>query len=411
MNSVTKILVTFLALLGVVSCSTPERLDAVPDNQLSQAVIPGFPDVRYFVDGDDGPFINSVLEAAERERTYSESIGITELPPINVLAISGGGDYGAFGAGLLVGWTEAGDRPEFKVVTGVSTGALMAPFAFLGSDYDDQLREVYTTISADDIFEQRSLLSIPSSDGAADTTPLKELIAKYLDEDMMAAIAEEYRQGRLLYVATTNMDSLKAVIWDIGKIANSDNPEALNLIHEVLRASASIPAAFSPVMFDVEIDGEPYQEMHVDGGMAAQVFVYPPSLDIKQVAQESGIDRERNLYIVRNWRVNPEWASVDRKIFEITERSMLALLELQGNGDLYVIFTQAKRDGLDYNLAYIPDEFSAARDVPFDTGYMNRLFDYAYALSKDGNYEWTKVPPGFAVRSDDSLVEDNAEQG
>jgi patatin-like phospholipase/acyl hydrolase len=316
------------------------------------------------------------------------------LPRAYLLAISGGGDKGAFGAGLLVGWTEAGTRPEFKVVTGVSTGALTAPFAFLGPAYDPQLKEVYTTISADDILERRSFLNAIFGDGLSDSTPLLNLIRRYIDEQMLEAIAEEYSKGRFLLIATTNLDARRSVIWNIGEIAKSGHPEALNLFRRILIASASIPGAFPPVMIDVEANSKRFQEMHVDGGTVAQVFIYPPSINIAEVTEAHGVGRERILYVIRNARLDPQWASVERGILPISARAIESLIQTQGVGDLYVIYLQSQRDDIDYNLAFIPPDFDAPHKESFDTAYMNQLFDYAYGLSKDG-YPWEKYPPGY----------------
>jgi len=355
------------------------------------AVVPGMPEIRYFVDEDPKPIVRAALEAAKREKEHLASKGMSgPLPRAYLLAISGGGDNGAFGAGLIVGWTEAGTRPEFKVVTGVSTGALTAPFAFLGPEYDDQLRQVYTTISADDIRERRSFLNALFGDGLSDTTPLWNLIRRYIDEQMLEAIAEEYSKGRLLLIATTNLDAQRSVIWNIGEIAKSGHPEALNLFRRILIASASIPGAFSPVMIDVEANSK----RHVDGGTVAQVFIYPPSIKIEKVTEAYGVGRERILYVIRNARLDPQWASVERSILAISARAIESLIHTQGVGDLYVIYLQSQRDNIDYNLAFIPPDFDAPHKENFDTVYMNQLFDYAYGLSKDG-YPWEKYPPGY----------------
>ena len=384
-----------LTLAVVTGCATPNRLAAVPDELYIDAVVPGMPEVRYFTDEDVVPFVMDGFESVRREIAHLKAIGHDgPLPPAIFLAISGGGDNGAFGAGLLVGWTEAGTRPEFKVVTGVSTGALIAPYAFLGADYDDVLREVYTTIAPDDVYRVLPIYEIIVGDGAADNAPLWNLLAKHAGADLLAAIAKESRKGRVLLVATTNLDAQRPVIWNVGKIAESGHPDALHLFHSILIASASIPGAFPPVMIDVEADGRHYQEMHVDGGTVAQVFVYPPSLDIKKLSEEQGLVRERRLYIIRNARLDPEWASVERYIFDIAGRAIQTLIQTQGVGDLYQIYLTARRDEIDYNLAYIPPTFNFEHAEEFDTAYMNALYDLAYDVSRKG-YPWQKTPPGY----------------
>jgi hypothetical protein len=394
-HSISILVLLCLTLMVVSGCSKPHRVQAVPNDLYTDAVIPGMPGIRYFVDEDPKPIVRDAVKAAKREKEHLASKGMFgPLPPAYLLAISGGGSDGAFGAGLLVGWTEAGTRPEFKIVTGVSIGALTAPFAFLGPEYDDQLRKVFTTISADDIRERRSFLDAIFGDGLSDTTPLWNLIRRYIDEQMLEAIAEEYSKGRLLFIATTNLDAQRSVIWNIGEIAKSGHPEALNLFRRILFASASIPGAFSPVMIDVEANGKRFQEMHVDGGTVAQVFIYPPSIKIEKVTKAYGVGRERVLYVIRNARLDPQWASVERSIFAISTRAIQSLIQAQGVGDLYVIYLQSQRDNLDYNLAFIPPDFNAPHKEIFDTDYMNQLFGYAYGLSKEG-YPWEKYPPGY----------------
>ncbi len=411
MTQLLRIIVVPLLLgLGLAACASPERMPAVPDNLYTQASVPGLDGVRYFIDDDPTPFVEDAVQAYRREvahhngRTAAletnpqhKNAALAEsLPTARYLAISGGGDNGAFGAGLLVGWTARGDRPEFKVVTGVSTGALTAPFAFLGPDYDDELREVYTTISADDVLRRRPFLEIIFGDSAADNGPLWDTVARYADEEMMQRIAEEHDKGRLLLIATTNLDAQRPIVWNIGKIAKSGHPDALALFRSVLVASAAIPGAFPPVMIDVEADGQPYQEMHVDGGAITQVFIYPPSLNIEEIAEEYRVadTRERKIYLIRNARLDPEWADIERSIFTIAGRAISSLIQTQGVGDLYRIYLAAERDEIDYNLAHIPASFDAEREEEFDTVYMNKLFDVGYAMALDG-YPWEKYPPGY----------------
>ena len=174
-------------------------------------------------------------------------------------------------------------------MTGISTGALTAPFAFLGPAYDGKLQEVYTTLSGKDVMQPRGYLAVLLEDALADNTPLRRTVAKYVDQAMLDAIAAEDAKGRMLLVATTNLDARRPVIWNITKIAASGHPRALELIRDVLVASAAIPGAFPPVMIDVEVNGKKHQEMHVDGGASAQVFVYPPSLNIRAVSLERQI--------------------------------------------------------------------------------------------------------------------------
>jgi hypothetical protein len=350
------------------------------------------PGVRFWGDEGSPALLQGATDSIAREKAYLASTGITgALPPANFLAISGGGENGAFGAGLLLGWTAAGTRPVFKGVTGISTGALTAPFAFLGPAYDEKLREVYTTLSARDVLSENGLLvGVLFEEAFADNAPLQLTVAKYFDQKMLDAIGAEYKKGRILLIGTTNLDARRPVIWDIGKIAVSGNPGALELVHKILVASAAIPGAFPPMMIDVEADGKKYQEMHVDGGAASQVFVYPPALNISK----SDIIRERHLYVIRNARLDPNWAEVSRSTFSIAGRAIDSMIQTQGVGDLYRIYLTAKRDGFDFNLAFIPKTFTRKLKEPFETAYMNDLFKVGYDLAAKG-YPWAKAPAGF----------------
>lgn len=387
--------------LGVQGCSHPDRLDAVPYELTTQAVLPGMPQVRYWIDRDPAPIIRDGVASFVRQQQYLASIDHEgPIPPAHFLAVSGGGDNGAFGAGLLVGWTEAGTRPEFKLVTGVSTGALTAPFAYLGPDYDHVLKEVYTTISPDDIMEERSVFAAVLDDAIADNRPLWNTVSRYANEEMLDRIAFEYQEkGRLLLIGTTDIDARQAVVWNIGAIATSGHPKALELFRNILVASAAIPGVFPPTMIEVEVDGQAYQEMHVDGGAMSQAFVYPGSLNLQEEEEKRGVDIERSVYIIRNARLDPEWARTERQTLEIVGRAVTSLIHTQGIGDIYKIYLLAQRDEVDFNLAFIGPEFQADHPEEFDTTYMNALFDYGYNLGRNG-YPWSKHPPGYAARTD-----------
>jgi predicted acylesterase/phospholipase RssA len=379
-----------IALLLLSACGSLSRSDAVPVGLEDQATIPGMTGIRFWADGDPAVFVTAAQANVEREKAYLASTGFKgPLPPANFLAISGGGENGAFGAGLLVGWTAAGTRPTFKAVTGISTGALTAPFAFLGPAYDDRLRAVYTTISAKDVLESRGIYGL-FEDAMADNAPLRRTVAKYFDQSVFDAIAAENKKGRILLIGTTNLDARRPVIWNIGQIAESNQPGALKLVQDILVASAAIPGAFPPMMIDVEVNSKHYQEMHVDGGASTQVFAYPPSLDLSKL----GVKRERHLYVIRNARLDPDWAQVDRSTMTIASRAISSLIQTQGVGDLYRIYLTAQRDSVDFNLAYIPKSFTRELKEPFEIDYMDALFKVGYDMGAKG-YPWVKVPPGF----------------
>ena len=384
-----------VVILILSGCAGLVRKQAVPDELTASAVVPGFADVRYRVGIDDEALLEEALDSFRRETAYLEATGYSgALPPVNFLAVSGGGDQGAFGAGLLNGWSAAGDRPEFKLVTGVSTGALIAPFAFLGPEYDDRLKKFYTTLSPSDIVKKRSIFAALVEDALGDNTPLQKLIEKAVDQAVLDDIAHEYEKGRLLFIATTDLDARQSVLWNMTRIAASESPEALELFHAIMIASAAIPGAFPPMMIEVEADGQRYQEMHVDGGTMSQVFVYPPSLHLKALSRERHVTRERNVYVIRNARLDPEWASVERRAMDIAGRAISSLIQTQGIGDLYRIYLVTQRDGTNFNLAYIPESFNAPHREEFDSEFMRTLFQTGFDMAVKG-YPWEKAPPGY----------------
>ena len=383
--------------LGLAGCSTPQRLPAVPSASALQAD-DGLGPVRFLVMRETDSFAAEARNSLAKEQAWLASQGQAgPLPPANFLAISGGGDNGAYGAGFLNGWTASGTRPQFKVVTGVSTGALIAPFAFLGPKYDYVLERVYTQTSQKDIFTKRGLKSLIWGDSMADTTPLASVIASYVTPEFLTEIAAEYAKGRILLVGTANLDSMEPVIWNMTAIAASHDPRAVQLFRRILLASASIPGAFPPVMIDVNLNGAPHQEMHVDGGTVAQVFFYPPSLSIANAPE-----RKRTLYIIRNARLDADWASTERKTMTIAMRAIDSLTRTQGIGDLYRIYTTTQRDGIDFNLTFIPPTFTTPHTAQFETGYMQSLYKVGVDAAKAG-YSWQKYPPGFGATLNEQL--------
>ena len=340
---------------GVGCTSTPAR-NPLPLELTNKAIVPGVPEARFW--GDEWPKYSldrfEEFTVTDFERDYNEIYN----QPHSYLAVSGGGANGAFGAGLLAGWTQTGSRPEFTMVTGISTGALSAPFAFLGSGYDDQLKKVYTTTSTNMIAKKRNIFVAPFADSMVDTKPLRELIATYITTDVIEAVAREYKKGRRLFIGTTNLDAGRSVIWNMGAIAVSDYPRKVDLFHNVLQASSAIPVAFPPVVIRVEANGQSYDEMHVDGGTGSQVFVYPAAVDWKQITEKLKVQGAPKVYVIRNSFLDPDYNGVKRSILPIGIRTIDSLIRTQGIGDLYQIYTLCKRDGNDFHLAYIPSDFT-----------------------------------------------------
>lgn len=390
------LLVCVCGMLAAAGCGGPVRGPAVPAEIQDRAVIPGLsPAARTWGSVLNPEFEHELMESVRREQAERTAAGQSgPLPPAEFLAISGGGANGAFTAGLLNGWTAAGNRPKFKAVTGISTGALIAPFAFLGHEHDATLRKFYTEISTPDILVERGMLAAVFDDALADNAPLRKMLAGLVNEKLVAEIAAEYAKGRVLMIGTANLDAQRGVIWNIGAIAASGHPRSVELILDILIASASIPAAFPPVMFDVKADDKAYQEMHGDGGTITQVFLYPPSMKLKEEAEAAGIRRERRVYIIRNARFEPDWADTPRRTLPIAGRAVSSLIATQGVGDLYRTYLNTQRDGIDYNLAAIPSDFKQQAKEAFDREYMRKLYDVGYEMARKG-YPWQKVPPGF----------------
>jgi hypothetical protein len=381
-------------MLSLPSCAILRPYKPLPADFENLVQMPGMTGVRAWGDQYSESFEQSAVEAIEQEKAASNG---EQEPVVYVLALSGGGAEGAFGAGILCGWTKAGTRPQFKLVTGVSTGALMAPFAFLGSAYDEQLEQVYTTISSDDIYQPYgpvaillSLANLKALPSMADSRPLIRLVVRMIDADLLQKVAQEHLKGRRLLIGTTQLDAQRLVIWNMGAIAVSGHPQALELFRKVMVASASIPAMFPPQHFEVEAVGNHFQEMHVDGGTRAQVMLYESSIRFLAVPSR----RPRKLFIIRNEQVHPEWKEIKPQLKHIAIRTIDTLLKSQGVGDLFRLYVFAQRDQFDYNLAYIPPDFTSRPISSFDTAYMNRLFQLGYHLACRGQ-PWRKYPPGY----------------
>jgi predicted patatin/cPLA2 family phospholipase len=363
------------------SCATVPRRNPLPEKFGDTAQIPDIPRAKFW--GDESPSFFRANVGQSRDKLMQQFAGVFGREH-HYLALSGGGSKGAFGAGLLVGWSAAGTRPEFTMVTGISTGAIIAPLAFLGSAYDTQLKEMYTKYSTKDLVVKRNILSALTGSSAADTAPMRKMLAKYIDQEVMEAIAAEHKKGRRLFVATTNIDAKRPVIWNVGLIASSGQPGALELIQRIILASAAIPAVFPPVLFEVEAEGMRYDEMHVDGGAASQVFLYPADLDWKFVLQRFEVKGTPKAYVVRNSPLKPDWETIYPKILPIAGTSINSLIRTQGIGDMYRIYLDCQRDGIDFNLAYIPDHFDLKPNEDFDPVYMGKLFDLGYQMARNG---------------------------
>lgn len=315
------------------------------------------------------------------------------------LTLSGGGPDGAYGAGLLAGWTQRGDRPDFGLVTGISTGAIVAVFAFLGPDYDDELKEVYTTYQTSDLAVRTVFSGLTGGAALLDTSGLRTLIETYIDDEVMAGIAERARQGRILLIGTTNLDATRPVIWNVSAIAASGHPDAKRLVHDIVQASSAIPAVFPPLLIPVEIDGVTYDEMHVDGGATQQVMLFSPKLPLARIQRELGFDIERTVYIIINNKLDKPYSPVAPRSLSIAGSAISSLISGSSIGDIYKIYTIAQRDGINLRVNWIPESFDVVSREAFDPAYMTALYEEGFATGLEGPV-WLPQPPDYAPRVD-----------
>jgi predicted acylesterase/phospholipase RssA len=361
--SVALILLILCALTG---CATAER--QIADNARTETPW-----------GAVGLFDQQGRVMTPREQS---SIGRTDL---NILALSGGGADGAFGAGLLNGWTQRGNRPTFDIVTGVSTGALMASLAFLGPRYDGALTDLYTSIRNEDVYTSRGLDGL-FSDSFYDTEPLKSKIASVLTEGVLAEIAAEHKKGRRLYVATTNLDAGTITVWNMGAIAASDHADRLQLFREILRASAAVPGFFKPVMIQ-PTEASQGSQMHVDGGVKASVLVRSFML--------SGPYKRKYVYVVMNgsMKLRTKQSTVPANVTGIAKKTITELLRGLSYKTIYQAYVTVRRAGASFNITYIPDEVQEIEDpLKFEPEQMRKLYEIGESLGRSGRV-WHSEPP------------------
>lgn len=357
-----------------------KRLATPPADSLAEVV--DFPGVRLTVDQADRA-LNAVADRLAPTRSL---LGRDDF---NILALSGGASGGAFGAGALVGLTRSGRRPDFAIVTGVSTGALIAPLAFLGPEWDERLADAYVGGHAAD------LLSIRGFAGALGTglfkgEGLEALIAPIIDQRLIDAVAVEHARGRRLLIATTNLDSQKATIWDMGAIASRGGEAALKLFREVMLASASVPGLFPPKLFDVEAGGERYQEMHVDGGVAAPLFLMPDAL-LHWHSLSQRLRRGR-VYVVVNTVLDPTPRSTPPGVASIMVRGFETMLRFSYRQALSLAASFCLRHNLPLSVASIPSSFDHFNMLKFDTETMRSIFDAAVTLAAEDRL-WSSAAP------------------
>jgi hypothetical protein len=385
------------AALLLAACGILPR-NAVPPNLMGTAAIPGMADIRAPA-GRANPAMTSDLVGSFAQESPSQ------FPPgpdgsvhYAHLALSGGGPNGAFGAGFLNGWTKTGQRPTFKIVTGVSTGALIAPFALLGPRYDGALRDFYTTTASRNIFRLLSIVpQLLGGESLAETGPLRALIAQHVDAAFLAEIADAHRRGQRLYVATVDLDSQRLIVWNMGLVATSGHPEALELFRSILLASSSVPVAFPPVFFKVEADGRLYDEMHVDGSVGAFVFYSGGVWSFAAARDAAGKARgSEDIFVIHNGQLLPNPQATSRSLRSIAVRVFDSAGKAAVVGDLFRIYSVSVREGSGYHWTTIPNGVEITGDEIFDPAKMQELYDLGYRTALEGP-RWFREPPGFGT--------------
>ncbi len=371
-----------LALAGqAAGCASLPRTSYTA-SQAAVATVPNIPEARVYSDASVETF--TTLAAQQQNRKG-----------FSYLALSGGGGDGAYGAGVLNGWTASGTRPDFTMVSGVSTGALIAPFAFLGPAYDAYLTEFYTSGVAATLVQSPDITNVLFGSGLFGDDRLRDLIGRYVTPDLLAAVATEHAKGRRLLVVTANLDSQRAVIWNMGAIAASGAPNAVALFRDVLAASASVPAVFPPQLIDVRAGEAGFQEMHVDGSVVTPVFTLPQSLLLRDGRLRTA--GKADIYVVINGRLEPEFAVTRNNTLSIVERSFTTASRARSRATLTTTYAFARANRIGFHLTYIDDAaptVTAARG--FDTGYMRALYEAGYAKGRTGRF-WENTIPAVPI--------------
>jgi predicted acylesterase/phospholipase RssA len=383
-----------LALPALAGCASAARTSFTPREQ-AIAQLPGFPGVRVWGDGSIDEFARQGLGPSPGKANS-----------LTYLALSGGGSGGAFGAGVLAGWTASGKRPHFDLVSGVSTGALIAPFAFLGPAYDETLRYIYTSGITSTLYQMKWLPSGLLGSGLLEAEPLRRMVEQYATDELLAAVAAEHKKGRRLIVVTTNMDAQRPVVWDMGRIASSGQPGALKLFQDVLVASASIPAAFPPVLIDVQAGSQAFQELHSDGATASQVFTIPDSVLIsaRPFAARPGSANpgstppgklprmgKATLYVIINNALIPEFEVVPNSTFSVGSRALSTMIKAQTRSAINATYGFARRVGIGFHLAAINKAIPYSPTDAFNKDYMQTVFKLGYEESLSGKI-WKSAP-------------------
>jgi Patatin-like phospholipase len=337
----------------------PGSFERIPytEQERAAAIVPGMPGVRLWGDSYEA---------------FAAAVPNQKGP---WLILSSGGAAGAYGAGVLVGMSEAGNRPEFSVVTGVSIGAVMAPYAFVGQKYDNELRDSFLNLTAAEVFEDSQ-----RADSLVDTWPLRDLLAKRITPQLLADIAAEHRKGRRLFVVTADMDAERPVLWDMGAIAEHGETGA-KLFRDVLLAASAIPGIFPPVYIDVEANDRKFQEVHMDGGVFGPFYAAPTPwlVDPTKPLPAS------QMYVVINGKLTPEFEVTGTEKVQILGRMITGAVKTGQLAEIALLTAAAKRAGIEAKLAVIDPTSYQPAQTAFDQKQMKVLFERGLELGKSGN--------------------------
>lgn len=375
-----------VALLAAACAMAPRR--PAPPRLFSRVAPYGFsPDVRAF--SDDRRYFETHLAAQVRQLSRSAGGG-----PIRILALSGGGAGGAFGAGALYGLSRSGKRPQFQVVTGVSAGALLAPFAFLGPKWDMQMKKAFDGHRTDDLLRPRGL-GFLFHPGYFLSSPLIALVNRFCTARMVRAVAGQSRRGRLLLVATTDLDSEEPVIWNLSAIAERGGNRARKLFCKVLVASASIPGVFPPVLIHVHEGGKSYDEMHVDGSTTLPLFI--ASGIMEELPFSLPALKHSKVYVIVNGQLNAYSRTTPRKPLAVLSRSFSAAMMSASRRSLVTTADFARGHGMRFRFTFIPMTYRYGGPLEFKYSNMHALFDYGVNCAEEDRV-WTTVRAAVAER-------------
>ncbi|HEY1224596.1 MAG TPA: patatin-like phospholipase family protein [Brevundimonas sp.] len=363
-----------LLLSGCVSGSrsvfaAEDRATAVPMGITGTAERP----VRFYLD--------DASRVAFFEASIRRGLPVGADGRMDMVALSGGGANGAFTAGVMAGWSASGTRPDIEIVTGVSTGALAAPFVFLGPAWDDELAEAYLGGRAERLLQPQGLGALFGS-GVFRGEPLRDLVESFIDEAVLEAVAAEAAKGRVLLVATTDLDSQRGVSWDMGAIASRGGPEALALFRDVLIASASIPGAFPPVLIPSESGGRRFEEMHVDGGVATPFLALPETF--WSYRDQAGRLEGARLYVIVNGRLAPSFEPTRDSVGNVLSRTVDTMMLSSLTTTLAGNRAFADRNGLVFRYASLPDD-NRADPLDFSVESMRPIYEIGRAGALDGS--------------------------